>query len=388
MLTDSRSHTALKTRLLAVALIGVTLPGCALGYLTQAAQGHWRLMRARRPIEQVIADPGAGPELKARLRVVQDARDFAVSDLGLPDNRSYRSYSDLNRPYVVWNVVAAPEFSVQPQRWCFPFTGCLSYRGYFREQDARKMAAALAARGNDVMVGGVAAYSTLGHFADPVLNTMLRYGDLGLVSTIFHELAHQLIYVRGDSEFNESFAVSVEQEGLRRWLAARGRSLELQDYSARHRSEQLIVNVFADGRRRLAALYALSPAPPVAQRRERKQEILTATGEQVLAVERQFEVRTGYDQWISDGLNNAHLASVGTYFDCVPGFQRLLAANGGNLPAFYAAVRTMRGDAAARRALCRATDGGHGAAIIQPRAAVSAISVPETSAPATAAPEH
>jgi predicted aminopeptidase len=388
MLTDSRSHTALKTRLLAVALIGVTLPGCALGYLTQAAQGHWRLMRARRPIEQVIADPGAGPELKARLRVVQDARDFAVSDLGLPDNRSYRSYSDLNRPYVVWNVVAAPEFSVQPQRWCFPFTGCLSYRGYFREQDARKMAAALAARGNDVMVGGVAAYSTLGHFADPVLNTMLRYGDLGLVSTIFHELAHQLIYVRGDSEFNESFAVSVEQEGLRRWLAARARSLELQDYSARHRSEQLIVNVFADGRRRLAALYALSPAPPVAQRRERKQEILTATGEQVLAVERQFEVRTGYDQWISDGLNNAHLASVGTYFDCVPGFQRLLAANGGNLPAFYAAVRTMRGDAAARRALCRATDGGHGAAIIQPRAAVSAISVPETSAPATAAPEH
>ena len=388
MLTDSRSHTALKTRLLAVALIGVTLPGCALGYLTQAAQGHWRLMRARRPIEQVIADPGAGPELKARLRVVQDARDFAVSDLGLPDNRSYRSYSDLKRPYVVWNVVAAPEFSVQPQRWCFPFTGCLSYRGYFREQDARKMAAALAARGNDVMVGGVAAYSTLGHFADPVLNTMLRYGDLGLVSTIFHELAHQLIYVRGDSEFNESFAVSVEQEGLRRWLAARARSLELQDYSARHRSEQLIVNVFADGRRRLAALYALSPAPPVAQRRERKQEILTATGEQVLAVERQFEVRTGYDQWISDGLNNAHLASVGTYFDCVPGFQRLLAANGGNLPAFYAAVRTMRGDAAARRALCRATDGGHGAAIIQPRAAVSAISVPETSAPATAAPEH
>jgi predicted aminopeptidase len=388
MLTDSRSHTALKTRLLAVALIGVTLPGCALGYLTQAAQGQWRLMRARRPIEQVIADPGAGPELKARLRVVQDARDFAVSDLGLPDNRSYRSYSDLKRPYVVWNVVAAPEFSVRPQRWCFPFTGCLSYRGYFREQDARKMAAALAARGNDVMVGGVAAYSTLGHFADPVLNTMLRYGDLGLVSTIFHELAHQLIYVRGDSEFNESFAVSVEQEGLRRWLAARARSLELQDYSARHRSEQLIVNVFADGRRRLAALYALSPAPPVAQRRERKQEILTATGEQVLAVERQFEVRTGYDQWISDGLNNAHLASVGTYFDCVPGFQRLLAANGGNLPAFYAAVRTMRGDAAARRALCRATDGGHGAAIIQPRAAVSAISVPETSAPATAAPGH
>jgi predicted aminopeptidase len=384
MLTDSRSLAALKIRLLAVALIGATLPGCALGYLTQAAQGQWRLMRARRPIEQVIADPASGEDLKARLRVVQDARDFAVSDLALPDNRSYRSYSDLKRPYVVWNVVAAPEFSVEPQRWCFPFTGCLSYRGYFRERDARRMAARLAARGNDVMVGGVTAYSTLGHFSDPVLNTMLRYGDLGLVSTIFHELAHQLIYVRGDSEFNESFAVSVEQEGLRRWLAARGRSLELQDYLARHHSEQLIVHVFADGRRQLATLYATSPAPPREQLRVRKKELLSATGEQVLAVERQFRVRTGYDQWISDGLNNAHLASVGTYFDCVPGFNRLLAANGGNLPAFYAAVRRMKADAAARRALC--ADTGDGEPITAPGAAPSVTSGSATSAPATAAP--
>jgi predicted aminopeptidase len=302
----------------------------------------------------------------------------------LPDNRSYRSYSDLKRPYVVWNMVAAPEFSVEPQRWCFPFTGCLSYRGYFRERDARRMAARLAARGNDVMVGGVTAYSTLGHFSDPVLNTMLRYGDLGLVSTIFHELAHQLIYVRGDSEFNESFAVSVEQEGLRRWLAARGRSLELQDYLARHHSEQLIVNVFADGRRQLATLYATSPAPPREQLRVRKKELLSATGEQVLAVERQFRVRTGYDQWISDGLNNAHLASVGTYFDCVPGFNRLLAANGGNLPAFYAAVRRMKADAAARRALC--ADTGDGEPITAPGAAPSVTSGSATSAPATAAP--
>lgn len=383
MLTESRSLTALKPRLLVVALIGATLPGCTLGYLTQAAQGQWRLMRARRPIERVIADPAASEELKARLRVVQDARDFAVSDLGLPGNRSYRSYSDLKRPYVVWNVVAAPEFSVEPQRWCFPFTGCLSYRGYFRERDARRMADALAARGNDVMVGGVAAYSTLGHFADPVLNTMLRYGDLELVSTIFHELAHQLIYVRGDTEFNESFAVSVEQEGLRRWLAARGRSLELQEYLQRRHAEQLIIEAFADGRGRLARLYALSPPLPIDERRGRKREILAATGAQVLAVERQFKLRTGYDQWIADGLNNAHLASVGTYFDCVPGFQRLLEANGGSLPAFYAAVRKMRGDAAARRALCSAGDGHAATALTPPDAAA-----PATSAPATTVPAH
>jgi len=385
MLTESRSLTLLKTRLLAIALIIATLPGCAIGYFTQAAQGQWRLMRARRPIEQVIADPASSEELKARLRVVQDARDFAVSDLGLPDNRSYRSYSDLKRPYVVWNVVAAPEFSVQPRRWCFPFTGCLSYRGYFRERDARKMAAKLAARGNDVMVGGVTAYSTLGHFADPVLNTMLRYGDLELVSTMFHELAHQLIYVRDDTVFNESFAVSVEQEGLRRWLAARGRSLELQDYLERQQADQRMVDAFADGRRRLAALYAQSPPLPLSERRAAKRAILDATGAQVQAIEHQLKLRTGYDKWIADGLNNAHLASIGTYFDCVPGFERLLAANGGNLPAFYAAVRNMRHDAPARRALCRAGD----LMPATPAATTGADApVPPISAPATTVPEH
>src|SRR5579863_5315121 len=277
MLTESGSLTLLKSRLLAVAAIVVTLPGCAIGYFTQAAQGQWRLMRARRPIEQVIADPASSEQLKARLRVVQDARDFAVSDLGLPDNRSYRSYSDLKRPYVVWNVVAAPEFSVQPQRWCFPFTGCLSYRGYFRERDARKMAAALAARGNDVMVGGVTAYSTLGHFADPVLNTMLRYGDLELVSTLFHELAHQLIYIRNDTVFNESFAVSVEQEGLRRWLAARGRSLELQHFLEQRQAEQQVIHAFASGRAQLDSLY--HEPLTVERMRQRKHELMVAIAE-------------------------------------------------------------------------------------------------------------
>jgi predicted aminopeptidase len=385
MLTESRSLTLLKTRLLAIALIVATLPGCAIGYFTQAAQGQWRLMRARRPIEQVIADPASSEELKARLRVVQDARDFAVSDLGLPDNRSYRSYSDLKRPYVVWNVVAAPEFSVQPQRWCFPFTGCLSYRGYFRESAARKMAAKLAASGNDVMVGGVTAYSTLGHFADPVLNTMLRYGDLELVSTMFHELAHQLIYVRNDTVFNESFAVSVEQEGLRRWLAARGRSLELQDYLERQQADQRMVDAFADGRQRLAALYAQSPPLPIDERRAAKRRILDATGAQVQAIEHQLKLRTGYDKWIADGLNNAHLASIGTYFDCVPGFERLLVANGGSLPAFYAAVRNMRDDAPARRALCRA---GDATAAAPAATTVPDAPAPAISAPATTVPEH
>ncbi len=337
-------------RLLA-ALAAALLPACAtVGYLTQAAHGQWQVLHARRPIERVIADPATRPELKARLSVVEDARAFAVSDLGLPDNRSYHSYSDLKRPYVVWNVVAAPRFSVHPRRWCFPIAGCIDYRGYFHERQSRRFAATLAARGDDVLVEGVTAYSTLGHFADPVLNTMLRYDDMELVSTIFHELAHQLIYVRGDSEFNESFAMTVQTEGLARWLRARGRSADMQLYSEQRRVDQAINEAFTAGRSQLNALYtAHVPAP---QMRERKREILDHTGQQVLAIEHQAGMHSEYDTWIGAGLNNAELAAVGTYFDCVPGFQRLLQQKQDDLQQFYSAVRALAADPVGRRALC------------------------------------
>jgi len=351
MLTESRSRPTRAFQVLLSLLLCGDISGCGVAYLAQATQGQWRLMRARRPIAQVLADPSTSPQLKSRLELVQDARAFASSDLALPDNRSYRSYADLGRPYVVWNVVAAPEFSIEPLRWCFLFTGCLSYRGYFNERNARAFAAALAARGNDTLVAGVSAYSTLGHFADPVLNTMMRYDDLDLVSTIFHELAHQLIYVKGDSEFNESFAVSVEQEGLRRWLAARGRSLELQNFLELRRGEMQVIGAIAAGRAQLDSLYH-EPLPPDVMR-ARKHELLLATGENVRALERQYRLRSGYGPWIDAGLNNAHLASIATYTDCVPGFQQLLERNAGQLPAFYAAVRKLARDPNARRALCR-----------------------------------
>lgn len=341
--------TALQTRLLAVTLICSILPGCVT-YLAQATSGQLQLLRARRPIERVIEDPASSDSLKERLTLVQEAREFAVTELGLPDNRSYRTYADLKRPYVVWNVVAAPEFSVQPLRWCFPFTGCIGYRGYFHQKAARAFGDKLAARGNDVLVAGVSAYSTLGHFDDPVLSTMLRYGDNDMVATLFHELAHQLIYAPGDSQFSESFAMTVEEEGLRRWLAARGRSGELQAILTEHSNEQLLIKAFAEGRRQLAALYAQPLAPE--EKRESKREILRQTGEQVLQLERDNHMGAVYDTWISAGLNNAHLASIGTYYDCVPGFQRLLQANGGNLSAFYDAVRKIKRDASQRQALC------------------------------------
>ena len=328
-----------------------SLSGCSAGYLLQAARGQWQLLRARQPISALIDAPDTDAALRSRLQLVRDARDFASTELGLPDNQSYRSFAALGRPYVVWNVVAAPEFAVTPLHWCFPIAGCVAYRGYFREANARRFAAALAARGNDTLVAGVSAYSTLGRFADPLLDTMLRYGDLELAGTIFHELAHQLIYVKDDTEFNEAFAMSVERAGVERWLAAHGRLDELAAYQERQVQQAQVVKLLGAGRAQLAQLYA-EPLAPAAMR-ERKQQLLADTTATVREYGRSQRVRSGYDAWLDAGLNNAHLASVATYFDCVPGFLRLLADAGGGMRAYYAKVRTLaKGPAAGRRALC------------------------------------
>ena len=334
-------------RLALVALMAAVLPACGTLYLAQAARGQWQVMRARQPIGKVVADEKTPPGLRERLGEVSAARDFASRELGLPDNSSYRTYSDVGRPFVVWNVVATPEFSVEPRHWCFPIVGCVAYRGYFSEQSARAFAANLHERGSDVMVGGVPAYSTLGRIADPVLNTMLSYGDTQLAAMIFHELSHQLIYVAGDTAFNEAFAVAVEQAGLQRWLASRGRESELARYEAQEAGQRQFVALALRRRQDLARLYA-SGLPPEDMRR-RKQEIFAALAQEIADAEKRTGARSIYSQWAKEGLNNAHLASVATYFDCVPGFQRLLAEHGGDLPAFYASVRRLAGLARTKR---------------------------------------
>ncbi len=342
-------HAAL--RLWCCAVAGMVLSGCGTTYLLQAARGQWQVQHGRQPLAAVIARPDTDAVLRARLEQVSAARDFASRELGLPDNRSYRTWRALGRPYVVWNVVAAPEFSLQPRRWCFPFIGCLAYRGYFREQAAQRYARTLQRRGYDVTVGGVSAYSTLGHFADPVLDTMMRYGDVELIGILFHELAHQQVYARSDSEFNESFATAVEREGLRRWLAARDRSAELDTFLAREQTQQQLQRLLLRSREQLRVLYAL-PLPP-AQMRERKQALLQSAGDDLLAYEAQNGLHSGYDGWVRAGLNNAHLVSVGTYHDCVPAFERLLAEQAGSLVDLYAeALRLARGAPAARQAFC------------------------------------
>jgi len=204
------------------------LGGC---YLLQSAAGQWQVLSKRRPISRVIANPATPAQVRSQLEAVAQIREFASRCLGLPDNGSYRSYADLGRRYVVWNVVAAPEFSVDPKEWCYPIVGCVAYRGYFVERRARRFAEQLRRRGFDVTVDGVAAYSTLGHFDDPILNTMLGWSDVELASIIFHELTHQMIYVPNDADFNEALAVTVEEEGVRRWLESQGREQDLE----RHR---------------------------------------------------------------------------------------------------------------------------------------------------------
>jgi predicted aminopeptidase len=315
------------------------LPACGTLYVAQAARGQWQVMNAREPLDEVIASEQTPEKLRARLTEVKAAREFATRELGLPDNGSYRSYADLKRPFVVWNVVAVPEFSVQPERWCFPIAGCVAYRGYFAEGKAHRFAGSLADKGFDTFVGGVPAYSTLGRFQDPVLNTMLGYGDDELAAIIFHELSHQLVYLPGDSEFNEAFATAVEQAGLERWLKLRGRESDLDRYKSRRARQAQVVGLFSKARSSLAELYDETLAP--ALMRERKRAIFMELDRELAELEKRFGVRSAYRDWAPDGLNNAHLASVATYFDCVPGFERLLKSVGGNLPAFYGAVRDL-----------------------------------------------
>jgi len=352
-------------RLLLVMTVFGTLSGCSTLYVMQAATGQWHVMRARKPIDKVLADPRTPETLHDTLTEVQAAREFASRELKLPDNRSYRTYADIHRPYVVWNVVAAPELSVHPKQWCFPIAGCVAYRGYFSEKRARKFAASLSKRGFDVTLDGVPAYSTLGKFSDPVLSTMIRYGPDELAAIIFHELAHQLLYVKNDTQFNEAFAVTVENAGLERWLTLNGHADRFQRYRKDSAREREYVDLFARTRAQLAQLYA--SGLPVAEMREKKAERFEKLATEIRDLEqRDGERSTLYEGWIKEGLNNARLASEANYYNCVPGFERLLAEQGNDLPRFYAAARELARLPIAKRheQLCRslaptpaATDG-------------------------------
>jgi len=340
-------HKAARLALAAVVL--AALSGCtSTMYLLQAADGEWHVMHSRKPIVQVIDDPRTSESLIRELADVREARDFASRELKLPDNDSYRTYTKIDRPYVVWNVVAAPALSVTPKQWCFPIAGCVAYRGYFSEERARAFAARLRQRGYDVVIEGVPAYSTLGKLPDPVMSTMMRYGSDELAAMIFHELAHQLLYVPNDSRFDEAFAVTVEDEGLKRWLEYKGQAGRIEQLQKEQADDQQFITLLRHTRDRLAQLYA-SQAPRPAKLLGKRQ-IFAQLAADIRALERRLAVRSPlYDKWISEGLNNADLASVSTYYDCVPGFERLLKQENDDLPRFYSAARKLSREPKAMR---------------------------------------
>ena len=324
--------------LFALLLPAVLLNGCAsLSYYGQLAQGQLRLLNARVPVAEVVADPARDPTLRAHLAQSQKARAFASEQLHLPDNQSYRLYADIGRPFVVWNVFATPEFSLSPQNHCFPIAGCVAYRGYYSQSGARGEAALLARQGLDVSIGGVEAYSTLGWFNDPILSSMLGWGDERLATLIFHELAHQRVYVKDDTSFNESFASFVEQEGTRQWRSARGLA-PAGDAQGRQR-EQFIALVL-DSRARLERLYA-SPLSAEAMRQGKAAEFERLRREYRHLREHQWAGSKRYDPWVNAPLNNARLLPFGLYDQWVPAFAALFQQAQGDWPAFYRAVQTL-----------------------------------------------
>ena len=331
------SSIAVPTRAaVAIALIASLSGGC---YLLQSAEGQLSLMSKRESIASVIDKPSTPPKLRAQLQSVTAIRDFASRELRLPDNGSYRKYADIGRAYVVWNVVAAPEFSVDAKKWCFPIVGCVGYRGYFVEARARRFAAGLHTQGFDVVVGGVAAYSTLGHFDDPILSTMVNWDDVELAAIIFHELTHQLLYVRNDASFNEALATTVEEEGVRRWLSSLGREQDLAEHLLQQKRYLQVIALLTETREQLRVLYASGLPPPLM--RERKREAFEALRESYSALREHWGGHAPFDAWFAQDINNAHLASIATYYACVPGFERELKAVDGDLPAFYRRVRAL-----------------------------------------------
>ena len=333
-----RYKSALKFAILLI--LSVSLLSCeAVNYYTQAARGQASIMLGRQDIERLLTDEALDGATREKLELVLSIREFAADQLSLPVANNYSSYVDVGREHVVWNVFAAPEFSTEAINWCYPIAGCVSYRGYFSEQAAMRYADKLDADGLDVYTGGVDAYSTLGWFDDSLLSTVMNRADYQIAGLIFHELAHQVVYLQGDTTFNESFATAVEREGVRRWLLAQGQEDQVAGAEVARQRQAEFVELVIEWRERFAALYAEEHSPEDMRRRKNslQDEMRTAYQQQKAG----WDGYSGYDSWFSRSLNNAQLSTVASYNDLVPQFDALLASLDGNLDRFYEEVELL-----------------------------------------------
>lgn len=358
-----------RLRALVPLMAGLALAGCAstsgppstLGYYRQSVMGHLEIMQAAEPIDRWLARPDISPALRERLQLAQRARAFAVAELGLPNNASYRRYADLKRPAAVWNVVAAPPYALTLHTWCFPVTGCIGYRGYFNQAAAQAEAAGLAAQGLEVEVYGVPAYSTLGYMnwagGDPLLSTFLHWPEGDFVRLLFHELAHQVVYAKGDTLFNESFATAVERIGVAQWLATQSTPQAREAYAISEVRRSAFRGLTRATRERLTAIYEQKDA--LAQDNQSldamKSEAMSAFRSDYAALRARWldtpggaapQATTaqvaGYDRWVAKA-NNASFAAQAAYDELVPAFEALFEREGRHWPRFYDAVRDLAG---------------------------------------------
>lgn len=324
--------------LLVPLVLVIALPACTnLGYYAHTARGHLKMITARDSVAGLIEDPATPADLKRQLELARDVRDYASAELGLPDNDSYREYVDTGRRFAVWSVFAAPELSLQAQTWCFPIAGCVPYRGYFSREAADKFAAGLLEEGLDVHVGGVTAYSTLGWFDDPLLNTMFSYGETRLAGLIFHELSHQQFYVQDDTSFNEAFATAVEETGVTKWLRDNRAAVDLDGYDAARERKEDFLALVASAQKRLKTVYDSEMADDV-KRAEKARVIEDMRAEHRRIREQRWDGFGGYDRWFDAPINNAKLAAIAVYRDLVPAFTRLLQLCDGDYQRFYGLV--------------------------------------------------
>jgi len=327
-------------RVILIILSLVALTGCeSIRYYNHLISGQINIINKNKPIHQLLDEPHVSEKLKTQLELVLDIREFAKNELYLPVKNQYLSFTDLERPFAVWNVYATPEFSFAPKTWCYPVVGCTAYRGYFSKEDARDYSDKLKRQGYDVFMGGVAAYSTLGWFDDPVLSTFVYRSNVSLAALIFHELAHELLYVKDDTTFNESFATAVEQEGLRRWLETKNDLEAFADYKIDYQRRRQFVQLVMKYRKQLESLYAKDMSTPM--KRDAKALIFDALRDEYRLLKQKWEGYSGYDLWFSRTLNNAQMISVSTYYDLVPEFLRLLQYSEYNLELFYKECRNL-----------------------------------------------